>query len=275
MQGRMIAHSKGRYNHNNPRNLTIFNANICTKDEKIWWGDLDITEDEEQLSKLSSDLKEKIYVLYEHDARFENEKSPQLNKAVATFVDGKIDLGERSENFTREDGKLLEIRKEQEEYVKPSQPEWEENDNKYLEAEFHVLGTIPWSEIEALQIGPNYYAGNLTDEERKMQNPLNYFFKWAQDEVEKYQLEEDEKVDLYLRVQDEDRLIAVIKNFLINRRNMEEGSYSLKKEIGSLGLIMPNNFYDSQKGPKWTKDDTAYIRRMGEYKNKPLLLKDS
>ena len=274
--GRMICYSKGQYNHDNPRNLTVFNANICTSEGKIWHGDLDITEDEENLSKLSIELDEKIYVLYEHDARFEHEKKPKLDKAVAIFSNGKIDLGKRAKNFIREEGKLLDKRTEQEEYVAPEKPEWEEDDKKYPESRFQELGTIPWSEIEALQVGPHYYENDeLTDDERKLQNPLNYFFQWAMDELNKYQLAEGEKVDLFIRTQDEDRLTAVIKNFLINRMGMEEGSYRLKKEIGSLGLVMPNNFYDSKKGPKWTKDDTAYIERMGEHQGKPLELKDS
>lgn len=270
--GRMICYSKGQYNHDNPRNLTVFNANVCTESGKIWHGDLDITVDEEVLAKLSTALGEKIYVLYEHDARFENEKKPQLERAVATFQDGKIDLGDRSSNFVREEGRLLDKRKEQEVYVEPPKPEWEEDDNKYLESDFHILGKIPWSDIEALQIGPNYYEDDdLTEDERKLQNPLNFFFKWATDELKNFKLEKGEQVELYIRSQDEDRLTAIIKNFLINRMDIEEGSYRLKKELNSLVFVMPVNFYGSQKGPKWTQDDVAYIQRIGEYKNKPLL----
>lgn len=276
MPGRMISYSKGQYNHDHPRNLTVFNGNVCTKNEKIWWGDLDITEDEENFNELSKKLGETIYILYECDARFDNEEKPLLEKAVAKFDNGIIDLGQRGENFDREDGKLLEKRVEQEAYVPKPKPEWEKDETKYPQNEFHVLGQIPWTDIEALQEGPHYYENDeLSENERKMQNPLNHFFTWANDQIQKFNVEKDEKVDLYLRSQDEDRLTEVIRNFLINRMSMEEGSYRLKKEIGSLTFVMPNQFYDSQKGPKWTTDDIAYLRRMGEYKGKPFAKKDA
>lgn len=260
--GRMICHSKGQYNHENPRNLTVFNGNVCTKDGKIWWGDIDITEHEENLSNLSIRLNETIYVLYEHDARFANEEKPVLSKAVAKFTNGKIDLGKKTEYFTREEGKLLEKRIEQEEYTPPRLPEWEEDETKYLNSDFEKLGTIPWPQIEALQIGMPYYeVESITEDERKLQNPLNHFFNWASTELKKLNLKEGEKVSLYVRTQDSDRLVAIVKNFLINRMEMEEGSYRLKKEISSLGFVLPFEFHGSKKGPTWTEDDIAYIKR--------------
>ena len=66
-------------------NLTVFNANVCTAAGKIWYGDLDVTRDEHMLRALAELLGEKVYVLREMDARFEDEANPKLDKAVASF----------------------------------------------------------------------------------------------------------------------------------------------------------------------------------------------
>lgn len=71
--------SKTRYKSKNPKNLVIFNANVCTDDGKIWWGDLDITKSEKNLVELAKTINKTIYVLYEMDGRFENEKQPRID----------------------------------------------------------------------------------------------------------------------------------------------------------------------------------------------------
>jgi hypothetical protein len=86
MNGRMISGSKSGYSKHYPKNLAVFNANVCTKNEgKIWYGDIDLTLDHEQLSELAKSLENDVYVLYEMDARFENEASPKLENAVVVF----------------------------------------------------------------------------------------------------------------------------------------------------------------------------------------------
>lgn len=95
MNGRMISGSKSGYLNHYPKNLAVFNANICTKNEgKIWYGDIDLTLDREQLSELAKSLENDVYVLYEMDARFENEASPKLENAVVVFKkDGSWKIG--------------------------------------------------------------------------------------------------------------------------------------------------------------------------------------
>jgi hypothetical protein len=74
MMGRMISGSKSGYMENHKGNLAIFNANIVTKSRgKVWFGDLDLTLDEEKLKIVAAALKEPLYILREMDARFENE----------------------------------------------------------------------------------------------------------------------------------------------------------------------------------------------------------
>lgn len=41
--------------------------------------------DGEGLQQLADELDEKVYVLYEMDARFENEESPLLGQAIETY----------------------------------------------------------------------------------------------------------------------------------------------------------------------------------------------
>jgi hypothetical protein len=63
--------------------ICVFNANVCTKDGKIWYGDIDLTADMADLKKLAADKSTPIYVLYEGDGRFHNERNPLLDRAVA------------------------------------------------------------------------------------------------------------------------------------------------------------------------------------------------
>ena len=71
--GRMISGSKSGYASRNKGNVIVFNARICTISEGIiWWGDLDITKDEEELKKVAERIGESLYVLRESDAWYED-----------------------------------------------------------------------------------------------------------------------------------------------------------------------------------------------------------
>ena len=92
--GKLISHSKSRYRENFPKNLVIFNSNVCAGAEKVWWGDLDVTESKENLSSLALALNSNIYVLREMDGRFENEETPLIEEFVVKFCpDGSIIRG--------------------------------------------------------------------------------------------------------------------------------------------------------------------------------------
>lgn len=77
--GRMLSGSKTA-----PKGQRIiWNANICTKEHgKIWYGDFNITLESDKLAELAKTLGVKVYVLYEHDARFKNELNPLFSEAV-------------------------------------------------------------------------------------------------------------------------------------------------------------------------------------------------
>jgi len=99
--GAIISNSKSGYRERHPENLSIFNANICTKNEKIWWGDLDVTLSQTLIADLAFILNEDLYVLYEMDGRFENEGKPKVDKyAVKFFYDGGVELSKSlTENY--------------------------------------------------------------------------------------------------------------------------------------------------------------------------------
>ncbi len=82
MCGRMLSTSKCNYSRLHYENIIVFNGNVCTKDGKIWYGDIDVTLDEDKLKTLAEAIGEKIYVLYEMDGRFDNEETPAIDKAM-------------------------------------------------------------------------------------------------------------------------------------------------------------------------------------------------
>jgi hypothetical protein len=80
--GRMVGLSKAGYRDANPRNLVVFNANVCFRGGKVWWGDVDLTIDEPSLTALAAHTQETVYVLHESDGRFRHEADPLLQRAV-------------------------------------------------------------------------------------------------------------------------------------------------------------------------------------------------
>ena len=88
ISGRMISGSKTAYRNNHPDHEVIFNANIITDPEgKIWHGDIDYTLDKDNLKEIAKQLDRDLYILYEMDARFENEnKSIEFYKSKAKFI---------------------------------------------------------------------------------------------------------------------------------------------------------------------------------------------
>jgi len=80
--GRIISGSKrGPKGH-----VCVFNANVCTKSQgKIWFGDIDLTDDAADLARLAAEKREDVYVLREKDARFMNEAAPKFENAVAVM----------------------------------------------------------------------------------------------------------------------------------------------------------------------------------------------
>jgi hypothetical protein len=107
--GRMVSGSKSGYRKEKPNNFVIFNSNLCTKSKKIWYGDLDLTEDYAKLVFLAKELDQDLYVLLEMDGRFDNESSPRLEWAPVVFrQDGSITIHPEYEHrLLVKEGKLF------------------------------------------------------------------------------------------------------------------------------------------------------------------------
>ena len=90
---RMIGGSKSIYRKEYPKDLAIFNANVFMKDVgKVWYGDLNLTEDYVTLKSIAESLDTTLYVLWEMDGRFGEEKKPidELIKKAAWNTDEDI-----------------------------------------------------------------------------------------------------------------------------------------------------------------------------------------
>jgi len=98
--GHIVSGSKTFYREKNPTHLVIFNANVCTDAGKVWWGDVDVTISKNDLSQLAKESGKTIYVLYEIDGRFENEKDPKLDQAAIKFMpDGSFEINESLKKY--------------------------------------------------------------------------------------------------------------------------------------------------------------------------------
>ena len=86
MPGRMISASKSMYFTSHPDNIVVFNANICTDDGKIWYGDINLTTEGKHIAELAKHIGETIYVFREMDCQFDNETKPKLDRAVTSFT---------------------------------------------------------------------------------------------------------------------------------------------------------------------------------------------
>ena len=84
--GRMLGGSKMGYSNQHPDELIIFNANVLMPGYgKVWFGDLNLTEDYKTLKKISESLNTTLYILWEMDGRFGEENKPideLIKKAV-------------------------------------------------------------------------------------------------------------------------------------------------------------------------------------------------
>jgi hypothetical protein len=74
IEGRMVCGSKSLYRDMFPDNEVYFNANIFVLGEgKIWYGDIDVTDDIDALQSVANQIGKDLYILREMDGRFGNE----------------------------------------------------------------------------------------------------------------------------------------------------------------------------------------------------------
>jgi hypothetical protein len=87
IEGAMIWPSKTHFREAFPDRVIVFNCNVCVALGKIWFGDLCLTTQEELVAALAKQIGETVYVLYEADGRFKNERRPLLSKAVYSVTE--------------------------------------------------------------------------------------------------------------------------------------------------------------------------------------------
>ena len=91
--GRMIGGSKSGYSSEYPDDLIVFNANVFMKDVgKVWYGDLNLTQDYMILKSIAESLDTTLYILWESDGRFGDENKPideLIKKSVWNTTDDK------------------------------------------------------------------------------------------------------------------------------------------------------------------------------------------
>ncbi len=107
LPGKMIGASKSGYREMYPDHIVVFNSNIFMGKSKLWFGDIDITDSIDSLKELASSVGDKIYILFEMDGRFGNEKNPHLENAVAVIdPSGQVSFKDHIQSLLNE-GKLI------------------------------------------------------------------------------------------------------------------------------------------------------------------------
>ena len=87
---RILAGEKWAYTSEHEDDLIVYNANVLMEDTgKVWYGDLNLTQDYVILKSIAESLDTTLYVLWEMDARFGEEKKPidELIKKAAWNTD--------------------------------------------------------------------------------------------------------------------------------------------------------------------------------------------
>ena len=90
---RMIGGSKMGYRTEHPDDLIVFNANVLMPGYgKVWYGDLNLTQDYILLKSIAESLDTTLYILWESDGRFGEERKPideLIKKSVWNTTDDK------------------------------------------------------------------------------------------------------------------------------------------------------------------------------------------
>ena len=84
--------SKSGYASARPKAEVIFNANVFTKNRgKVWWGDLDLERDKPALEKVARKIRSRLFVVREHDGRFENadQAHAEVIKVAVWYTGGR------------------------------------------------------------------------------------------------------------------------------------------------------------------------------------------
>ena len=83
---RMIGGSKMDYHNEHRDDLIVFNANVLMSGYgKVWYGDLNITQDYIILKSIANSLNTTLYILWEMDGRF-GEENKSIDELISKAV---------------------------------------------------------------------------------------------------------------------------------------------------------------------------------------------
>lgn len=222
-RSKMLSGSKGQYRWDNPTNLVAFNANVCTSTGKIWYGDLDLTIEEPLLLKLAARLGTEIYVLYEMDARFENEEAPRIDEAIWSS-----DKGCLKEYVERKDGRL---------YVPEIEPE-EPRHVDYAESDYEYLG--------------DYDKKLLT---RSTKNKCSIFSFY--EGIVKPDWDKDAHLRVYVSAEAYAKMEAAVNKWFRRWHGEFLSEYRIQSNLGWIMFEGPNRFLNTVP---WVKEYGLYRR---------------
>jgi hypothetical protein len=106
---RLIGLSKTGFIRRHPQHAAIFNATIADAEgRRLWWGDLDLTVDEEALHRLAERAGLDLYIYYEGDSRRGFVERIHRSNVLAVFhPDRTVTLGTRSSLFRTPFGRIM------------------------------------------------------------------------------------------------------------------------------------------------------------------------
>jgi len=222
----------------------VFNSNVCTSTEKIWYGDIDVTIEEEKLVRLAKELGETIFLLYEGDCRFEDEENPPIEKAIIhVFPSGMVALNaDLEELYTKEGSRMVRIIKEKE-----PEPELPDNaDNDYNENEFINKVKLPnlktFKSLKKDKLCPYMKLWEFVAKELKME--IKDVFVGG----------------LVINTHTETVLDGYLEDW-VRKNHKDLTEYKIKKAIMWHKFdVGPNVFQNSKFGPSWSEKDCVYTK---------------
>ena len=117
--GRLLGMSKGRLRYSLPNDLIVFNSNVYIGQEKVWYGDLNISDEHDlnMLKTLAESGTEIVHVLDEAAGKFSNKDGPDFSDPVISITNnGTSILGHALQQYYSHDGQRTILMKK---YQKP------------------------------------------------------------------------------------------------------------------------------------------------------------
>jgi hypothetical protein len=235
--------SKGQYRWDNPKHFVIFNSNICVLGGKIWHGDVDMSVSTTKLRELAKKLGEVVFVLYEVDARFEKENSPELEKAPVCFKpDGDIVIADSHKEYLEINKNCIFLKPQPE----PTQEEIDKitstvdkSDKSYSENDFENVAPINWEYISKYS---------------KQKNPLEKFWEF----IEKQNIKNESVSNYYVLKEDEEKLEQLLVSW-VKKAYKGVTEYRAQSDASWAMLdVGPAFFY---RKPDWAESGKIYKKR--------------